>query len=80
MMARVTHRRFKVRGNTTFPTDMLRYDGCYPASERDSATIDAANRREDGPFIVELESKQESVVRYGPTEGRWQSFLWKIEN
>ena len=33
--------RFQVTGRMAFPIDMLRYDACYPDSERDAAIIAA---------------------------------------
>jgi len=59
--------RVTVEGAFTFPIDMLRYDAAYPASERDSACITA-------------EGKRQVTVRMpnAPTEGRWNSFAWKV--
>ena len=31
--------RFKVQGNGGFPWDMLRYDGCYPATTEDAVRL-----------------------------------------
>lgn len=78
-MPKYTRCKFQVTGSYAFPTDMLRYDACYPESERmDSAAIDAANRHENGPFTVTLISENEMVVRRGPTDGRWRSFGWQV--
>lgn len=64
----------KVEGCGHFPVDMLRYDGCYPASERDSALTD--NSTHQGRRVVSLR-----MVDYnpgGPTAARWESFTWKV--
>ena len=60
---------FVVRGGGNFPIDMLRYDSCYPKSERDSGLIESEGRRE-----VTLES----AGRFAPSHGRWESFLWRV--
>ena len=62
--------RFTVRGRGRFPTDMLRYDECFPASEADSARLD-----DRGPRFVELKARTGSP-RFEPTYARWASFNW----
>lgn len=66
---------FEVRGTGAFPIDMLRYDMCWPDRESpDSAQLQAQSHRPRG-------SGAWSVVLTGakpPTEGRWNSFGWKI--
>ena len=71
--------RFTVVGNYPFPLDMLRYDGCYPASTEDATAISASIRgeRDEGMGFP----RGHSVTLYSnraPTEGRWQSFLWHV--
>lgn len=66
-----------VSWNHTFPLDMLRYDKCYPQSSVDVDKIHASIRREfdyykADPFINLVSDKL-------PTDGRWKSFGWKIE-
>ncbi len=67
--------RFKVRGGSAFPLDMLRYDSCWPASQEDvakiSATLEASN---EGPVVVELEQASDARL----TARRWESFLWRV--
>lgn len=65
----------------SFPIDMLRYDGCYPATESDSNKI-IWSITDDGSLSVNaLEIK---LVRAGaeknwwPTGDRWQSFGWYV--
>ncbi len=68
-----------VKGRGRFPTDMLRYDSCCPATESDSYEVD---RERDVIFSstvrtillrrFTLEPNRE------PTVGRWNSFGWTI--
>lgn len=64
----------KVEGVGHFPTDMLRYDGCYPASERDSGLID--NYTHQGKRVVTL--RMVDFNPNGPTVARWKSFTWNV--
>lgn len=65
---------YRVSGAGQFPIDMLRYDACFPASERDSALIQQHD-----------EFRQVHVARYWAkgmaemTDARWRSFGWQIE-
>ena len=71
---------FTVRGSGAFPYDMLRYDRCFPASERESAGLAC-------PYHGPESSKRDvqiTAVNYdgnnatAPTERRWNSFGWKV--
>lgn len=62
--------RFTVAGRSYFPTDMLRYDACWPRFPDDSAAVGA---RHEDITIVHLASHRK------PTEGRWASFMWPIQ-
>lgn len=66
---------FVVRGRGSFPIDMLRYDVCHPSTERDSATIMATFERRAGVREVR---EVELVGTHTPTDGRWESFGWKV--
>jgi hypothetical protein len=65
-----------------FPLDMLRYDGCYPQTSSDVATIERTFDLQqrillDGDFKVTL-------VMYGrgrrePEKDRWLSFGWSVD-
>lgn len=65
---------FIVEGSGVFPFDMLRYDQCWPKSETtDSAAIERTTRH--------VYSGDEKVTLVGlgkPTEGRWNSFGWRV--
>jgi len=57
---------FSVKGQFHFPTDMLRYDRCWPAEQ--SALDDGFN-------------EQRTIKLIGinsPTIARWQSFGWRV--
>lgn len=68
---------FHVRGFWPFPHDMLRYDTCYPAHERDGLLLDRLDNERDlaGMVVVELASRSE---RAAPTHGRWKSRGWTV--
>jgi hypothetical protein len=65
---------FTVEGAGEFPMDMLRYDRCFPRNEKDA---NAAQDRERGRRQVEL-TRPHCEAYWTPTEGRWQSFGWKV--
>ena len=58
---------FQVSGVNQFPFDMLRYDLCWPASERDSNMLAMVGQR-----TMALKSLKP------PTTARWGSFGWKV--
>lgn len=66
--------KFTVEGHGEFPYDMLRYDCCHPLSQDDVNKLENDNSRE--PRRVTLVSVKR--CKTGPTEGRWNSFCWKV--
>lgn len=61
---------FVVEGSGEFPFDMLRYDCCYPMTERyDSPQLAGRDRRR-----VTLETMHVAA----PTPARWASFGWTV--
>ena len=75
-MPRYTHEAL-ITWTGHFPMDMLRYDGCCPATERDSAMMTV--------FLPETHMSRTARVRKiadnridGFTEARWVSFGCKI--
>lgn len=69
--------RFTVEGSGRFPTDMLRYDSCWPVHETE------ARRLADGSDVRERRSvtlKRAAVNGCGPTIARWRSFGWAVTN
>lgn len=63
-----------VHGNTAFPIDMLRYDGAWPRSERDSHKILSSLEGTTGYQEIELLSDD----MLSPNRDRWLSFGWKV--
>jgi hypothetical protein len=73
---------FTVEGAGTFPVDMLRYDGCYPA-DTESAVSMARTRRDDETFHskvrrVRLVTCHTTKLNHGITDARWRSFGWRV--
>ena len=67
-----TFYKIVVEGRGIFPTDMLRYDQCFPLSERDSAVMEETGK--DRTVYLGC-----STCRLSPaTEGRWNSFGWRV--
>lgn len=70
------NKRFAVvRGRLPFPIDMLRYDQCYPAEERDSRSI-----TESIEGLLESDKEISIGIVYssgaGLNRSRWESFGW----
>lgn len=66
--------RFKVAGRGSFPIDMLRYDVCWPTTEKAANTIARSFQPAQGEMTVELES----TLHNRPTVARWESFGWTV--
>lgn len=73
---------FEVHGRSAFPTDMLRYDQCYPMQSADASKIDQMNdqleRAKTGDVSIRLSSEAQSAAQHGPTDERWRTFGWKV--
>ena len=71
-MAKVEVTTFVVRGTPrNFPFDMLRYDKAWP-SDRGAAAL--SNLRHTEEPVVEVE-----LITHGKvTDGRWESFGWRV--
>lgn len=79
---------FTVEGSFPFPTDMLRYDQCWPYREGEdsielaeamSGTTDRILRKRD----PEHKPRKRRITFMShklsaPTEGRWESFGWSV--
>ena len=64
---------YTVVGVGRFPVDMLRYDGAWPLSARDAATIESSFTDPPSQRSVRL------VTRRPPSAERWLSFLWAVD-
>jgi hypothetical protein len=76
-MATAKRWRYSVTGSGVFPLDMTRYDACFPSGQDDVTSItrsfDRRNARDQATRTVRLRSTVKE-----PTEGRWESFGWKV--
>jgi hypothetical protein len=61
----------------SFPFDMLRYDGCYPATGDDAARMTLAPR-EKFKFTEEITLEKIACTGWKPGVERWRSFGWNI--
>lgn len=72
-------RTFRVTGpRRHFPIDMLRYDSCWPTTSEDVRLISNSFDLEEAlprRITVSLSTASPSA----PTEGRWESFMWRVE-
>lgn len=76
-----THFTVEESSSRIFPFDMLRYDSCYPTSQRDvSAIVSTTFPRREGEekVRVTLSTKHEKKDDHVVTPGRWQSFGWRV--
>lgn len=62
--------RFRVRGTSRFPLDMLRHGQAWPESNEDVQQIE----RIDQPFVREIRL----CAIECPDFGRWISFGWRV--
>lgn len=67
-----------VTGDYPFPTDMLRFDDCYPQTNNDAAAIERSMRPgQFGQVTLRVEKLTEKLdARWTPK--RWESFGWSI--
>lgn len=74
---------FAVVGKCLFPTDMLRYDQCYPSDTESAVAIgvswDMSVKPDGGQWIVNLRALS-SNKHWTPTVDRWKSFSWNVQN
>jgi len=74
-MKRYRHRA-TIQTESAFPVDMLRYDACYPSTERDSTVIQNSITDHDGVTVTVERIDTEAGGRW--TLGRWRSFCCEI--
>lgn len=70
---------FTVVGNGSFPVDMLRYDQCWPAKEATDSVALATSLMRVNSYKDDQRRNVTLIGLRAPTEGRWQSFGWKVE-
>ena len=67
--------RFTVRGWGAFPTDMLRYDHCWPATQQDASRLTHYYDR----IVTGFEKYDVTLCSNSmPTSDRWASFDFKV--
>jgi hypothetical protein len=76
-MAKVYKQIWTVEGALSFPVDMLRYDGCFPADETQSHIINRTMDGSTGKVQVKVARYRRSDMTLHPTVGRWNSFGWQ---
>lgn len=78
---------FTVEGRGDFPLDMLRYDQCWPADSAAVTAIETTYGSElerhgstvaQQPGLRRIRLRKVSGSGIGPTEGRWNSFGWRV--
>ena len=75
MTKKETATQFTVIGRGVFPLDMLRYDGCYPKLEADTAIMGEEGLRE---VMLHKTLNWGHPKVWVPTVGRWNSFGWAV--
>lgn len=76
---------FTVSGIVPFPTDMLRYDQCFPADGHSAAQIVSSIERnkdaraDKGFYEVKLCHQGSDIRWWLPTFDRWSSFMWSVD-
>ena len=79
MTKKETALQFTVLGRGVFPLDMLRYDGCYPKLETDTAIMGEEGLREVTLHkTLNWGHAHELLKVWVPTVGRWNSFGWAV--
>jgi len=68
---------FTVTGSYVFPTDMLRYDSCYPVDETNIHIAPYGNGSED---FFHTKRSVNLKANNPPTIDRWRSFDWSVSN
>ena len=70
---------YEVEGQGTFPFDMLRYDGSYPARGEDATLLDTRYFRPDEVRAVRrIRLRCSNAGSTTPEVDRWASFGWSV--
>ncbi|MAE87216.1 MAG: hypothetical protein CMB80_31070 [Flammeovirgaceae bacterium] len=64
---------FAVSGSSSFPTDMLRRDRCFPDNPDDADKINEMGFRRTVKLVTFHSTKNHNI-----TFGRWDSFSWSV--
>lgn len=71
------YQTFTVETNFLFPIDMLRYDSCFPATEKDAGEIHKNLTANGSPLKVKVARYIDNKATK-PTTARWDSFGCRI--
>lgn len=70
---------FVVEGSGEFPTDMLRYDACWPSGQEDVIAIEARFTQSTIPKRRRVRlCYVDGLGGVKPTAARWDSFNWRV--
>lgn len=69
---------YAVRGHWPFPTDMLRHDGSWPATDADRDLIEklSEDHTKDRSYFEDVEIALRGFTK--PNTARWESFGWAV--
>lgn len=73
-------KKFVVVGRGPFPFDMLRHDGCWPASPQDAAQVGVTREPGADCYHNDREVTLYTVSPGSPCVGRWNSFGWIVKD
>jgi hypothetical protein len=68
-----------VTGRGAFPVDMLRYDRCFPATERDAIQIGTSFGLRMGVTDASRSFTICVISEHPLTSARWSSFGWQVD-
>jgi len=71
--------RATVNGSFSFPTDMLRYDSCWPA-DPDTVGVLTDRETQGGMTAKLIRSGASKADAENWTKARWASFGWVVMN
>lgn len=72
-MPRYLH-ELSVSGSGSFPTDMLRYDQCWPLEQQDVVNMDRRSETRQVTVAQITDTKHDKF-----TVERWRSFGWQMD-
>lgn len=69
---------FRVKGRGEFPTDMLRYDRCWPESSDDAMLMMLDRHDRTVTLRRAFDGTRNAALVHGATRRRWESFGWEV--
>lgn len=77
-MAMVTLTYFFAEGRGEFPLEMLPYDNAWPVTKAELDKITPRYLNGEDRELLARRKVHMCCAKWAPTEGRWESFGWKI--